>query len=468
MKPLWQLDGHDVAALIGRGEVSSREVTAAVLERAREVNPVVGALTLILDQQALAEADARDAARARGDNLGPLHGVPVTTKINVDQSGVPTDHGVPTLKDFIAREDGPIAANLRRAGAVLIGRNNAPAFSMRGHTDNALHGPTFNPWNRSLTPGGSSGGAAAAVAVGMGPIAHGNDIGGSIRWPAYCCGVLGLRPTPGRVAHANPSTPGGRPLSSQLMAVNGPLARSVRDLRRALEAMAARDLRDHRWTPVPLQGPPWPGPVRVALVTRSEGPSVAPSAWAAVREAGRHLQAAGYAVEETMPPSLHEASELWHDLGTTEQFHTLGPKIGACGDPGIHDFLKAWWALRPPKDLPHYLGALALRDDLIQQWTAFLERYPIVVMPSSPSAPPRAGLDVQGIDGTRQMLDALYYQLTLPVLGLPGLAIPVGSDGGQPQGVQLAGARWREDLLLDAAEAIERCEGVRDVIDPRH
>lgn len=466
MKPLWQLDGHDVAALIGRGEVSSREVTAAVLERAREVNPVVGALTLIMDQQALAEADARDAARARGDSLGPLHGVPVTTKINVDQSGVPTDHGVPTLKDFIAREDGPIAANLRRAGAVLIGRNNAPAFSMRGHTDNALHGPTFNPWNRALTPGGSSGGAAAAVAVGMGPIAHGNDIGGSIRWPAYCCGVLGLRPTPGRVAHANPSAPGGRPLSSQLMAVNGPLTRSVRDLRLALEAMAARDLRDHRWTPAPLVGPSLTRPIRVALVTRSDGPAVTASAWDAVRQAGRHLQAAGYVVEEVMPPALHATSELWHALGTTEQFHTLGPKISDCGDPGIKDFLHAWWSLRPPRDLPGYLSALSERDDLIQRWTIFLERYPIVVMPSSPSLPPPAGIDAKGVDGAQKMLDALYFQLILPVLGLPGLAMPVISDGDQPQGVQLTGPRWREDLLLDAAEAIELCEGARAVIDP--
>jgi amidase len=467
MTELWQFDAHRIAAMIRSGEVSAREVTTAVLDRATAVNPSVRALTEIHHEEAIAEAEARDAQRSRGETLGVLHGVPVTTKINVDQAGVATDHGVPALKDLQALEDGPIVANLRRAGAVLIGRNNAPAFSMRAHTDNALHGPTYNPWNRALTPGGSSGGAAAAVAVGIGPIAHGNDIGGSIRWPAYCCGVVGLRPTPGRVSHMNPGSPGGRPLCSQLMAVNGPLARSVRDLRAGLQAMSAPDLRDHRWTPVALEGPPPVRPLRVAMVTMSEGPHVDPDVWGAVRSAGVYLQQAGYAVEEVMPPRLHAVSELWHALGTTEQFHTLGPKLALGGDPGISQFLAAWWDLRPPLDLAGYLGALAQRDELISLWTQFLERYPIVIMPSAPGLPPPAGCDVQGPEGAQQMLDALYYQLTLPVLGLPGAAVPLGFAKGHPLGVQVVGPRWREDLVLDAAEIIEAREGVREVIDPR-
>ena len=264
---LWALDAHDTATLIRLGRISAVEATRAALDRLHAVNPQINAITLALDDEALRTAQACDAARARGEALGILHGVPVTTKCNVDQAGLPTDNGAPAFKDLIAKEDSPVVANLKRAGAVIIGRTNTPAFSMRGHTDNALHGATFNPWDRRATPGGSSGGAGAATASGIGAIGHGNDIGGSIRWPAYCNGVYGLRPSYGRVSRINGSAPPGRPMSSQLMAVDGPLARSVRDIRLGLQAMAARDPRDNRWTPVPLRLEPVRRPMKVALVT---------------------------------------------------------------------------------------------------------------------------------------------------------------------------------------------------------
>jgi amidase len=464
---LWRLDAVALAELIRTGRASAREVTEAALARLHAVNPAVNAITLALDAEALAAADACDAARARGDALGPLAGVPVTTKCNVDQSGLPTDNGVPLLKNLIAKTDSPVVAALRRAGAVIIGRTNTPAFSMRGHTDNALHGATLNPWNRGATPGGSSGGAGAATAVGIGTIAHGNDIGGSIRWPAYCNGVVGLRPSYGRVARTNDTAPMGRPMSSQLMAVDGPLARTVRDVALGFEVMAARDMRDNRWSPVPLRLEPPKRPIRVALVTQSEGPSVSAANLAAVRTAGRYLAAAGYAVEEVMPPDLHAVSELWHAIGTTEQAALLGPRLAEAGDPGIVTFMEAWWSMKPPRDLAGYMHAFIERDALLHRWTLFLEDYPIIVMPSSTERPVPAGIDVAGVDGARRMIDAIYFQLTLPVLGLPGLAVPVGMDGDLPMGVQLAGPRWREDLLLEAGAVIEAHEGVRQPIDPR-
>lgn len=465
----WCLDAVEQAALIRSGRLSAREAVTSALARLHAVNPAINAVTLALDAEALAAADAVDAARARGEALGPLAGVPVTTKCNVDQAGVPTDNGVPALKDLVARTDSPVVAALREAGAVIVGRTNTPGFSMRGHTDNALHGATINPWNRAATPGGSSGGAGAATATGIGTIAHGNDIGGSIRWPAFCNGVLGLRPSFGRVARTNDTTPGGRPMSSQLMAVDGPLARSVRDLRLGFEVMAGRrDVRDNRWTPVPLRLPPPPRPIRVALVTRAEGgPAVAGSCWNAVRTAGRHLASAGYAVEEVDPPDLRATSELWHAFGTTEQQVFLGPRLGQSGDPGIAEFLGHWWSLRPPRDFAGYMKAYQERDELLARWLRFLDDHPIVVMPASVERPIPAGIDVQGRAGAQRMLDALWFQLTLPVLGLPGLAVPVGMDGDLPMGVQLVASRWREDLLFDAAEVVEAHEGVRRPIDPR-
>ena len=196
----------------------------------------------VYEAEARAAAETADAARARGHALPPLHGVPVTIKINTDVAGTPTDNGVIPLKDFIAQEDSPVVANLRHAGAIIVGRTNAPAFSMRIFSDNALHGRTLNPLDPTVTPGGSSGGAGAATAVGIGAIAHGNDIGGSIRFPAHCNGVVGLRTGFGRIPSYNATsapTP-AVPVGGVLMAVQGPHTRSVRDARLALEVMAKR------------------------------------------------------------------------------------------------------------------------------------------------------------------------------------------------------------------------------------
>ena len=207
----------------------------------------------------------RDRAR-RG--RGPLAGVPVTVKVNIDQEGFATTNGLKLQRDVIAPSNSPVIDNLRKAGAVILGRTNCPAFSYRWFTTNLIHGDTKNPRDASLTPGGSSGGAGAAVAAGIGHIAHGTDIAGSIRYPAYACGVHGLRPTVGRVAAFNASLP-ERPIAAQISAVSGPLARTIGDLRIALAAMSARDMRDPWWVPAPLQGPTMPK--RAALCLNPDG-----------------------------------------------------------------------------------------------------------------------------------------------------------------------------------------------------
>src|SRR5258708_18759072 len=218
---LWQYDATDLARLIRTGQASARDAVDSVLGRLHKVNPAINAVVRVLEEEARAAAETADAARARGHALPPLHGVPVTTKVNVDQAGLPTDNGVVPLKDFVANDDSPVVANLTHAGAIVIGRTNAPAFSMRIFTDNALHGRTLNPRDPSVTPGGSSGGAGAATATGIGAIAHGNDIGGSVRIPAYCNGVggprTGFRPLP----PLYPPAPQGPPVRPRRIAVPG-------------------------------------------------------------------------------------------------------------------------------------------------------------------------------------------------------------------------------------------------------
>src|SRR5262249_46489496 len=187
--------------------------------RLHAVNPAINAVVLVLEKEALAAAAAADETRARGNVLGPLHGVPVTTKVNTDQAGCPTDNGVVAFRNNIAMRDAPVIANLKRAGAIVIGRTNTPAFSMRIFADNALHGRTLNPRDPTLSAGGSSGGAGAAVATGIGPIAHGNDIGGSVRIPAMYNGVVGLRVSLGRIPAYNPSPPIPPAIRAQLISV---------------------------------------------------------------------------------------------------------------------------------------------------------------------------------------------------------------------------------------------------------
>jgi amidase len=420
----------------------------------------------VREEEALATAAAADEAQARDEPLGPLHGVPVTTKVNTDQTGCPTDNGVVAFRDNIATRDAPVVANLKRAGAIVIGRTNTPAFSMRIFADNALHGRTLNPRDPALSAGGSSGGAGASVATGIGPIAHGNDIGGSVRIPAMYNGVVGLRVSLGRIPAYNPSQQIARAVGAQLMSVQGPLTRSLRDARLTLGVMARGDPVDTRWADVPLAGPPLPRPIGVALVPLNPGGHTHPAQTDAVRQAGHHLATAGYAVDEVAPPDLDEIIETWHRIGSTDVLALLAPQMEEHGDPDAQASMRFWRELRPPTDLAGVLGALAQRDLLLWRWLEFMERYPLVVMPTMGDLPPPHNLDTTR-EGQVRVLDALRVSLIAPVLGIPALAVPVGNHGRLRPGVQILAPRFREDLCLDAGEVIEAAEGVVTPIDPQ-
>ena len=253
MTETWRLSAAELADRIRARQLSAREAAQSALERLAAVNPLINAVVDCRPDEVLAQADAVDAALARGETPGILAGVPVTVKVNIDQAGHATTNGVTLQRDLIAASNSPVVDNLRKAGAVILGRTNTPAFSYRWFTSNQLHGTTRNPRDPRLTPGGSSGGAAAAVASGIGHLAHGTDIAGSIRYPAYACGVHGLRPSLGRVPAYNASLP-ERAIGPQLTAVSGPIGRSIQDLRLGLAAMSAPDARDPWWVPAPLEG----------------------------------------------------------------------------------------------------------------------------------------------------------------------------------------------------------------------
>ncbi|MDF2232449.1 amidase family protein [Albimonas sp. CAU 1670] len=460
MTELWRASATTIAARVRSRDTSAREECEAAIARMRAVNPALNAVVDETAEAALAEADAVDAALARGEDVGPMAGVPVTVKINVDYAGRPTTNGLKTQADLIAPEDSPVVSNFRRAGAVVIGRTNTPAFSLRWFCRNSLHGQTLNPHDASITPGGSSGGAGSAVAAGIGAVAHGTDIAGSIRYPAYANGVHGLRPTTGRVAAANLSG-ADRTMGAQLTAVSGPLARRIADLRTSLAVMSMEDLRDPWRMPAPLDGPPVPR--KAAMCVAPDGMKVAPEVEAAVVSAAAALAEAGVEVEEVPLPPLRETARLNIELWMAD-FGSAGvPKLLAEGDPDASFVAEQMMRIAGPN--ADAMAALQRRLGLLREWQLFLQDWPIVLLPVSGEAPFANNSDVASPEDFERIYEAQMLQVGLPALGLPALAVATGTPG-RPMGVQLVGPRFREDLLLDAGAIIEAAHPPIQPVDP--
>ena len=459
--PAWQWSAVETAAAIRSGAISAVETVEAHLERMHAVNPRLNAVVVDLAEDALKAAHAADKQRARGGELGLLHGVPVTIKENVDYEGRPNFNGVPANKDLLAPSDSPVVRNLKKAGAIVIGLTNTPEFSFRGFTDNPLHGLTLNPWNPDITCGGSSGGAGSAVAAGIGTIAHGNDIGGSLRWPAHCNGVATIKPTQGRIPAFNASATAERPMLAHLMSAQGPLARRVADVRLALEAMSQRDPRDPWWVPAPLIGPRPKGPIKVALAKIPDDMKVDPSVSAALRQAADHLERSGYRVSEVEVPDINGVWQTWCDIITNE---TVMMQEAGMLKVTSEDFHKAWGGMKAKAnvlDLKAWMQATAARNGHIRAWQLFFEEYPVVLAPTTVQPTPGPRDDTISAERVQEIFwGEIRFISAINVLGLPGAVVPVAVHDGKPIGVQLIAGRYREDLALDAAAAIEKRAGV--------
>jgi amidase len=453
MQDLWRLPAKDIAALIRSKKVSAKEAALAALARLDAVNPSINAVVDHRPADVLAQAGAIDAAIAANQDLGPLAGVPVTVKVNIDHEGFATTNGLKLQRDVIAATNSPVIDNLRKAGAVILGRTNCPAFSYRWFTTNLIHGDTKNPRDPGITPGGSSGGAGAAVAAGIGHIAHGTDIAGSIRYPAYACGVHGLRPTVGRIAAFNASLP-ERPIGPQISAVSGPLARTIGDLRIALAAMSGKDVRDPWWVPAPLEGPA--RQKRAALCLRPDGLETVAEVKAAVADAGKRLERAGWKVEEieTTPP-LREAADLQTKLWLGDNYEAQLEAAEREGDPGALACLRGNKPKVFPFDAAEFSKALTRRATLTREWLQFFETYSVLLMPVSAELPFPDGLDLRDDASFTRVWRAQLPQIAIPFMGLPALTASTGMVGRVPVGVQVVSGRYREDLCLLAGEAIE-------------
>src|ERR1700716_3368833 len=464
MEDLWRLQAKDIAALIRSKKISAKDAAMAALARLDAVNPKINAVVDHRPEDVLAQAGRIDAAIARGEDAGPLAGVPVTVKVNIDQEGFATTNGLKLWRDIIATSNNPVVDNLLKAGAVILGRTNCPAFSYRWFTTNLVHGDTKNPRDPGITPGGSSGGAGAAVAAGIGHIAHGTDIAGSIRYPAYACGVHGLRPTVGRIAAFNASLP-ERPIGPQISAVSGPLARTVGDLRLALAAMSGKDVRDPWWVPAPLEGPAVPK--RAALCLRPDGLEAVADVKAAVADAGKRLERAGWVVEEIDDtPPLREAADLQTRLWLGDGFEAQLEAAEREGDPGALACLRGNRAKVFPFDAASFSKTLVRRATLTREWQLFFETYAVLLMPVSGELPFPDGLDLRDDASFARVWRAQVPQIGIPFMGLPALTVSTGLVGRIPVGVQVVSGRYREDLCLLAGEAIEAGGTPSTPVDP--
>jgi amidase len=454
----------ELAAMIASRQVLSGDVVDAYLGRIEEINPSLNAITVTLADSARAAAAEVDRAIAKGEKLGPLAGVPFTIKENIDVAGSSTTWGVAAMKGQIAATDAPLVARLREAGAIPLARTNLPDLAFRWDTESGVAGRTINPWDPTRTPGGSSGGEAVALATGMTPLGIGNDLGGSLRVPSQMCGTAAIRPSRGRVADAQVTEP-PQTLVIQNTHTHGPMARRVADLRLALKIMSAPDARDPRWVPAPFEGPVIAGKTRVAVVRNPLGAGIDPHVAAGVNRAADWLSDAGYDVVDAEPPQVGEAMQAWVDA-IWGDIQVLWPQLKPMSGEGVVAFIEALLAkgLFKPVDQGKQLATWIAIHQLGIAWSQFLASHPIILSPVSCE---RAWPINDDISRVEEIAFSMRMVVPVNILGLPSAAVPVGVDEGLPQGVQLIGPKFREDLLLDAAQTIEDRAPVLTPIDPR-
>ena len=458
---LWQLSACEAAQGIRDKRFTSEALVESVTQRMAVHNPRLNAVVLDLTEEALIQARVADACVKAQEATGPLHGVPVTIKSNIDVKGQPTPNGLPAFADLIAPDDSPVVTNLKRAGAIIVGRTNTPELSMRLTTDNPLHGRTYNPWDDQASPGGSSGGASSAGAAGFGPIHHGNDIGGSLRCPAFNCGLSTVKPTFGRVPTYMPSAPEERGMLAQLISVQGAICREVRDVRLALKIMSGADARDPFWMPVPFDD--WPGetgPIRVGVTTESYGHPLHPQIAQAVDRAAGYLSDAGYTVEPVTTPSVDDAAKAWFVYLGAELETFLMPLAREHGSETIQQIFEWYFQIGEVADAADYRKGIKERTAMTRQWNEFLEQTPLVLAPYFLQPTPDWDCDAKSFAGTRDVFNAGIYSTGINWVSLPAGVTPIGMIDGRPAGVQLIGRRYREDLILDAMAAIEARVGV--------
>lgn len=465
------MSAHELSGGLRNGSFSAREIAEASL--ARIDASATNAITYRNDKAALIAADELDRAIDAGEHVGALAGVPIAIKENVDVAGEPTTDGLHVLSDRRATANSPVVTAFESAGTIRVGRSNTPEMSYRWDTNNPLRGRTTNPWSVQRSPGGSSGGAAAAVAEGLCMLAHGNDLGGSVRYPAYCCGVVGIRPSLGRVPTYNPSSPYERPPMIHSMSVQGVLGRTVADTAAGFSAMIAPSIQDPTYVPAPFDMGAFDRPERRVRPPRAlvgSGPGAChPDVTTALEAAGLALEAGGYDVTEQDPPHLAEISQAWSNLLFAENL--------ALGDNDLDDvvsddlkFVIEQLQHVAEHEMCTLAGVIAMeqrRHAIRRVWHTLLDDVDVIVLPTSAELAIAPDGDLESPERFLEINEAQTCLVAMNYLGLPALAVPTGLASTAPDmcpvGVQVVAQRFREDRAFAAGATIERAVGVLEL-----
>jgi Asp-tRNA(Asn)/Glu-tRNA(Gln) amidotransferase A subunit family amidase len=453
------LSAVSMAAQVREKKLSPVELVEAHLAQIERLNPQLNAFVHVDVDGSRRQARAAETAVMRDEIVGPLHGVPLSIKSSMEVTGMLCESGTRLRQGHVAETDAPLVARLRQAGAIILGVTNTPELLMAWETDNLLYGRTNSPWDLSRTPGGSSGGEAAAIASGCSAGGVGSDGGGSIRVPAHFSGICGLKPTPGRIPATGhfPSSVG--PFA--LIGVVGPMARTVADLKVLFEVMQGPDDGDPSAAPVPVR---WPAEeelkrIRIGYFEDDGRTPVTPETRAAVRTAAEALRRAGFQVEPFRPEGLEQARQLWWKFFGVAGGMMLGPATKG-HEADISPLLKqfsGWVTKEPAHSGASLLDAWIQRDVVRAQVFSQMREYPILLCPVASVPAFRHGERSWQIDGQPvEYLDAWSYTEWFNLLGAPAAAVPVSQSAeGLPIGVQIAGLPWQEELVLAVAEALE-------------
>jgi amidase len=466
MGELWQLGALEIAAAVRNRETTSREVLDALVDRIDSVNGELNAVVALLGDEALKAAEAADRAVADGAPLGPLHGVPISVKENIDVAGWATTQGVAVMADAIAPVDAPVVERMRAAGAIPFARTNLPDFGLRVHTDSSLRGLTCNPWNPEVTAGGSSGGEASALAAGMTPLGLGNDLGGSLRNPAHCCGIVAIKPSGGVVPDASALPPEDSPIMFQLMAVQGVMARHVADVRAGLLAVAGPHPRDPLSLPVTLSAPAPDARLRIAVLAEPPNGSTDPGIAGAIRRTADALADAGHEVAEASPSSYARSLELWAEL-LLPDIRAVRPLFDELISDDARAFLDFANAYIPSIETADWSMLFIERHAVARDWSAFFELWDVLLSPTWSQPPFAHGADVASFDAALGTLELMRPVLPANLLGLPAAVVPAGVVDGLPVGAQFTGNRFADLVVLAAAQAVEDALGTITPIEPR-
>jgi amidase len=452
------LSASAIAQLILQKKLSPVEVIDAHLLRIEQLNPKINAFGYVDAERARVQAKRTEAALMRGVESKPLLGVPISIKACIDVQGLPCEAGSRLRDGFVASQDATLVARLKNAGAIVIGNTNTPELLMAYHTDNLLQGRTNNPWDLSRTPGGSSGGEAAAIACSMSAAGIGSDGGGSIRVPAHFCGICGLKPTPGRIPATGHYPPCGGPFS--LIGVVGPMARTVEDLQLLLAVTAGYDPADPVSAPVPLGTTDefQAKKLRIGYYEDDGYSSPTRETRAAVQAAANALKDAGFEVEPFRPDGLDQARELWSVIFVDSSAMVLNSMVKGRGHE-ISANTKQFLTVadeRPSLTGDRLLNTLLERDRLRSHLLAQMEQFPVLLSPVCSIPAFRHQDGGWGPTYAADYLQTMTYSQHYNLLGNPAAVVPVGkSPEGLPIGVQIIGRPYREDEILAIASALE-------------